>query len=168
MTNKINFFGFLKLITTVCVGVFILKYAFSYKKSDQPLTQNQFENVNWETEKSSIYKLIRPIEYEQYVSDVYGLPIVSGDWYLISGRNQCYLMPVKTHFGTGSDFVDNVTSESNTLAIIDTMYAGSMSGVNTFIGLMGIKKVEILCFKDYTIKPKQGLNGEITVEAVKR
>lgn len=129
-----------------------------------------FENISWESEKMNPYHLIRPIEFKKGGLDAYGLPINKNQWYLISKRTECYLLPVNTASKKSQfiykDFIDH-TINLERVAIIDTMFANLMSNSKNFNGLSiagGVHTMEILCFKDgYSVEPVYDNNAQSTI-----
>lgn len=162
---------FLKMALFVLLGTFFI-FNFSGSK-DKKITRKNipegFENISWESEKLQKYQLIRPIEFSKGGVDVYGLPISTNQWYLITKRTDCYLLPVNTDSKKSEfmykDFIDHTINLERT-AIIDTMFANLMSNTKNFNGLSigRVNKMEILCFKKgYSIEPTYGYAGTLTV-----
>ncbi len=128
-----------------------------------------FKDISWESEKLSIYQLVRPINYSKGAVDAYGRPILDGQWYLINKSTECYLLPVLTDGDAmGPNFVENVT-RWNKVAIIDTMFSGFMMNSKTFEGLQAIHTMEIVCFKsNWFVEPAMTPSGQISVSLNKK
>ena len=159
------------LSRTICFIVLISVSIFSNYACKNKNQQNNppvpLEKISWETERSAEYKLIRPIEYETWVKDAYGFPIVSGDWYLISAKSQCNLLPINMRHHE-YDLINELRMESDPSAVIDTMFASHMSEAKNFEGLSGINKIQILCLRGYTVKPEYGYRGKIFISLQKK
>lgn len=124
-----------------------------------------FENVSWESEKMHEYQLIRPIEFGNGAKDVYGLPVYSNEWYLVSFKSFYTLLPVRVSIDpTGPSFIDNVTKWKK-IAVIDTVRPQLIKRVSSsFWGLANVSSIEIVCFKKgYQVWPSYIRTGQATV-----
>jgi len=166
MNYKIFLFRLFGLIIIVYVSA-ILFYTCTSKNTEQQPNQNPLENTNWETEKFSEYKMIKPIVYKTGATDAYGIELNPDEWYIVCARTGYYMLPVKTRYGAGSpSFVENVTIW-NKVATIDTVFASSIShqiSGTDFQGLINVHSVAILCFKDKRVLPTKGITDEMTIE----
>lgn len=138
-------------------------------KSSKKQIPAGFENVSWESEKMHEYQLIRPIEFGNGAKDVYGLPVYSNEWYLVSFKSFYTLLPVRVSIDpTGPSFVETVT-KWNRVAVIDTVHPQLIKrGSPSFWGLGNVSSIEIVCFKDWSVWPVYTPNGQMTVMLKKK
>ncbi len=154
MKNLINFFV-TALIVSACTN-----------SKQTPETKDPFYLVNADSEFQSDYQLVRPTAFQKNAVDAFGLPIRNNQWYVTTSKSANYLLPVYTDGGTGPNFVENVT-RWNKIAILDKFSPYHCDCDEGHDGFAGIDTVEIVCFKDYVIKPIPGQFG-MTVGAFKK
>lgn len=142
----------LALLCSIIMGIIFL-----FQKGDEKFSQT----VGAKTEMLKRYKLIRPLVFDTSATDVAGLHLEIGKWYLITQKSENVLIPISLF--QQDDFIETCVKRDK-MAIIDTMFPHDETIGKIFPSLNKIKETEILCFKPgFELIPSFNQYGYVTV-----